>query len=267
MRLILSLILFAVPVGSSATPPVPFSGPMTVAGEPGDTDCFGYVIWEQLPDGVAAISSQYDVCYPFTSEVADDFTGEIGVGTDGYGISWWGSYWNGSATSPPDGFTIRFYADDSGMPGDLVHEETVTDYHEVDGSPNGYCAFIEASLGLARYHVAIQADLCFPPQWGVATGVGNGDEAHFRGELFGFPDWTPVSEAGQDGPYELALQVRKFQGHWDLLGCCYPDGTCRDELVGSVCEGRGGTVVDDCEACGATPTRRTTFGQIKSWYR
>jgi hypothetical protein len=55
-----------------------------------------------------------------------------------------------------------------------------------------------------KYHVSIQAVICFPPQWGIATGTGNGVQGSFKSALFGFPSWVPNSTIF-GVPYELAL--------------------------------------------------------------
>jgi hypothetical protein len=49
-------------------------------------------VWVQAPYcGSTAMSSQYDYCYPFYSECADDFrlAGDRSI----VQIEWWGRYW------------------------------------------------------------------------------------------------------------------------------------------------------------------------------
>jgi hypothetical protein len=55
------------------------------------------------------------------------------------------------------------------------------------------------------YEFSIVASLCYPPQWGWATGDGNGQEGCWRSERFGVPSWTPFSETTIDDPYDLAF--------------------------------------------------------------
>lgn len=45
--------------------------------------------------------------------------------------------------------------------------------------------------------------------------------------------------------------------------CCLPSGDCLEVLEGQ-CAGLDGTVVEDCEACGSTPTETSTWGRIKN---
>lgn len=198
------LVLATAAVAEDAVPRPTIQGLRPVATPvPLDAfDCDGTIRWEQLPNGASVLSSQEDACYPFTSEVADDF---VGNGADVFGVGWWGSYWNGTPL-PPDGFTIRVYADDTGVPGDLIHEDATTEYNETVWDPNGYCSQFDAFRAFddVRYHLVVQATLCFPPQWGWATGDGNGEEGHFRGELFGYFDWVPLSVPFLV-PYDMAV--------------------------------------------------------------
>src|SRR4051794_15024194 len=48
-------------------------------------------------------------------QVADDFHLLPGASTV-TGVHWWGAYFNGNTPTQPDDFTIRFFADASGVP-------------------------------------------------------------------------------------------------------------------------------------------------------
>jgi hypothetical protein len=202
------------------------------------------------------------VCYPFAAEVADDF---VGTGDLVYGVGWWGTYWSGAPFSP-DGFNIRVYADDGGVPGDLLREQYVTEYEEEAGDPFGFCANVHAFTPVdgVRYHLSVQAVLCDPPQYGWATGEGNGLEGHFRSEVFGYPEWVPASEVFRE-PHELAFHLLGT-GEPPFVRCCLPDGTC-EFIPETTCASEGGTEVDDCSVCGATPVGRMSFGRIKGLFR
>jgi len=168
------------------------SGPYTVEIDGLDAfDCEGTTKWEQLPNGASGLSSQEDVCYPFESNVADNFVGD---GGDVVGIGWWGVYWNGTPLAP-DAFNIEIYSDNGGFPGDLLASTSTTEYNETVGDPNGYCSQIDSFTKAdgVTYHVSVQASFCFPPQWGWGTGDGDGAEISFLSAFFGYPDWIPGS--------------------------------------------------------------------------
>jgi len=151
-------------------------------------DCEGETKWEQLPNGGGAMASQDDVVYPFTADLADDFMGD---GDDMVGVGWWGSYWNGTVAAP-DAFNINIYADNGGMPGDLIYSDQTAEYNETVGAPNGYCSQIETfnKAEGVTYWLSVQAVLVFPPQWGWVGGDGNGVGVYQRFPLLGFDDWT-----------------------------------------------------------------------------
>ena len=246
------------------------SGPLPdyVAAEP-ENCTKDPVAWEQLPDGVLAVSTQDDICYPFVSEVADDFIQPAdGVGA----VQWWGAFWNGSPI-PPDSFEISIYADDDGAPGARVHHVPTASFVETAGSDPRYPAYCGAAnvfLGPAgcRYHVSVVASFCLPGQFGIVTGSGNGSGLHVRSALHGFEEWTPA-EAALGAPHELAFRILEAccppPGH--TAGgrfCCLPDGTC-EPFDG--CAPCAGYVIDDCESCANTPTRRDSWGAINHLYR
>ncbi len=158
----------------------------------------------QEPDGASLLSSQKDTTVPFETESADDFMGD---GQLLLAIGWWGGYWGGSPV-PPDAFRIRIYAkatDD--CPGELLYDETIGDYHEtLLGTSGEYCVnlgdpFLKADG--VNYSLSIQAILNFPPQWGWATGTGNGKQGCFRSDYFSYSDWVPWGDVLE--PYEHAF--------------------------------------------------------------
>jgi hypothetical protein len=184
--------IFAVAVTGNALAIGTQSGPYTVAGDQQDAyDCGTEWKWEQMPDGQSGLAAQDDQCYPFLAECADDFMGD---GSNVTGVGWWGVFWNGSPVAP-DGFQITIYlSDPDGCPGEAICSEFVTDYNQTAGDPYGYCATLAEACPKAdgvSYHVSTTAVFCFPPQWGSATGTGNGQQMCFRSAFFGFPDWVP----------------------------------------------------------------------------
>jgi len=232
------------------------SGPLLTDSDLEAFDCDGDVIFEQLPNGTSVAASQDDICYPFAAETADDFVAD---GSTVTAVGWWGRFWNGSP-EPVEEFRLSIYADDDGKPGTLLVSTDVATYEETPGKPIRYCATIPPFTGEAgiTYHLSIQAVTCFPPQWGWATGKGNGVPAHFRSELFDVPEWVTADEIFP-GPYEMAVVLHAEPAEL----CCHPDGTCEKVPIGT-CDGG---VVADCMACSATPVNRTSFGGIKALYR
>jgi hypothetical protein len=227
--------------------------------------CEGNLVWEQLPDGVTAIQSQEDICYPFTTEVVDDFVGWSGYGTKDWiiGVTWWGAFLDG----PPveiESVNVRIYAGSFGYPYDLLYA-TKSEVHEIAGDPTGYCADIEpfSDAEDIRFFISIQMSFCGPTRWGWASGVGNGHEGFYRDDAS--PQWTPLSAVSGGQAREVAFQLRADLYSPDYVTCCFADGSCR-EVLETVCNQAGG-VVNDCVACEPTPVRRTTFGRIKDLYQ
>jgi hypothetical protein len=165
--------------------------------DPGAYNCVGSPGWEQLPNGTNSYSSQVDACYPFTSSAVDDF---LGNGTGVIGVGWWGLYWNGGI-GVPDAFDISIYVDAGGAPagnpdaGGALFYEQHADYHETyeTATSASYCTtFVDPFTdenGLT-YWIGIQAVFCFPPQWGWATGAGDGVDVCFGFPFLGIPYWT-----------------------------------------------------------------------------
>lgn len=163
--------------------------------------------WEQLPNGLTLAAAQDDVCYPFLAEGADHFVGTGAVLTS---VGWWGQYFGGTPVTP-DGFRISIYTrSDDGCPETLIHSELTTDFNEeLTSDLNTYCTTLETGFthtSGTTYLLSITSVLCFPPQWGWATGDGDGTQACFRSELFGFDQWTPIMEV-VGSPYEFAFYV------------------------------------------------------------
>ena len=173
------------------------SGPYIVDTQGSDAfDCVGEIKLEQPPNGASLTSSQSDVCYPFESMMADDFMGDGGVMTGG---GWWGGFWGGSPVTV-ESFNIRIYADAGGMPADPyappLFEENTTEYNETVGDPYGYCANFAGSFEKVQgvtYWLVVQSVFCFPPQWGWATGDGNGALAWQHFPLLGYDPWIQTA--------------------------------------------------------------------------
>jgi hypothetical protein len=173
------------------------------------------VIWEQLPvvlEGSGwAMSSQEDVCYPFESWIADNF---IGTGDEVTAVRWWGAFWNGNPDLPtevivefwtpgPDGqcpaFSTRVHASRtssfSQMPVELPGGNPGFEYQAMLPDP-----FVP--LPGEAYFVSIQLALCYPPQWGITMGGGDGHQCCLGGQWNG--SWAPA-ETVFGYPHESAF--------------------------------------------------------------
>lgn len=154
-------------------------------------DCDGRVGWEQWPNDASAFSAQVDIAYPFESAVADNFSGN---GRSLVGAGWWGVYWNGS-TAQPDHFTVRIHADDGGRPGDVLFSEVCVECEETyaEATTADYCVNFSAPFPTetgAVYWLEIGTALTYPPQWGWATGDGDGNDVWFAFPALGIAFWT-----------------------------------------------------------------------------
>jgi hypothetical protein len=207
-----AVALLVVLAGAAHALDIEVAGPGAVGPR---VTCPGEVQFEQLPNGVSAIASQEDVCYPFLFEAADDFTG---TGEPITAVTWWGIYWGGGGNmGPMDAFHIKIYTMSSGgCPEDLIFSQTSLDFTEdLEGPSASYCAQLwapfQSDLG-ATYEFSIVGSLCYPPQWGWMTGDGNDREGCFRApEFFDVPDWTPFSETFLGRPYDLAFVLHGNQ--------------------------------------------------------
>jgi len=254
--LLATLVLAA--AGATTTPDL-HSGPYPVDTALDAFDCDGTTTFEQLPNGGGGLAAQHDTCYPFFAEMSDNVTT---TGGDIVGMGWWGVYWGGVPITP-DAFQVRVFVDDEGVPGEFVAQRRVTEFNETLGDPNGYCANfdgIDTAVTGCDLHIAVVAEFCFPPQWGVATGTGDGAQGHFRSEFFGLPDWVPAIEVFGT-PYEVALVVYEEDSVLPTY-CCLADGSCVERSGCEECP----LEVLDCVECEGTPTRTSTWGTIKALY-
>ncbi len=165
-------------------------------------------------------SSQNDTCYPFVSQVADDFIFDQDMRvTD---VHWWGGFWN----VPPDSvdpcyFYIYFYADDGtgnaptggGMPDPAPTALATYHFSGISGLPLDPNGFYEYDVDLnppfiasanTKYWIAIQEDTCYPPQWGWAnTGSIQLHSAVQGFPVLGVPFWTDIVDPAVDMAYYL----------------------------------------------------------------
>jgi hypothetical protein len=170
------------------------------------------IIWDNggtVPAG-NLYSSQRDDCYPFISQVADDFWfEEETVVTD---FHWYGGFWGGTAFDPVD-FEIYIYADDGtgnaptggGMPDPSSTALWTGFFPGVTGlplDPNGFYSYevvfdppFTAMAG-EKYWIAAVSYFCFPPQWGWAnTDIITGSPSVQGFPFLGTAFWTPIDPA------------------------------------------------------------------------
>jgi hypothetical protein len=179
----------------------------------------GPIIWDNGDTTAAssAYSSQNDTCYPFVSQVADDFHFE--EDQEVWDVHWYGTFW-GDGEVDPCPFWIFFYKDDgtggqptgAGMPDPASTAIAAYFFPAVTGYPldaNGFHAYKvdlpDPFLAYAceKYWIAIQAVFCFPPQWGWAnTGSIQLASAVQGFPLLNMPFWTPI-----DPELDMAFQL------------------------------------------------------------
>ena len=151
------------------------------------------IVYQQPFDGTGNFfSSQNDTnTYGNFSTTYDNFT--LAATTYIYKVDWTGAYFFPATQAPIAGFTIDFWADNSGSPGTLLSTQYIT------GTANetslgtfgpGFYPFFTYSAAVTpfaaaagtQYWLSIVPDLGFPPEWGWATGTG-GDGAAYQ--IFG----------------------------------------------------------------------------------
>jgi hypothetical protein len=166
------------------------------------------IIWDNGGTfaGANCMSSQRDDCYPFISQVADDFWfEEETIVTD---FHWYGCFWGGNPIDPMD-FEIYIYADDGtgnaptggGMPDPSPTALWAGFFPGVTGmplDPNGFYSYevildppFTAMAG-EKYWIAAVSWFCFPPQWGwTVTDQLTGSPSVQGFPLLGMPFWAP----------------------------------------------------------------------------
>jgi len=178
------------------------------------------LIWDNYPEGTGGsyISSQLSWGY-FDSQCADDF--KFATETQIAAVQWNGGYWPDDPSFPAD-WNILIYADFDGMPPGgpydptdwaeihyILYWDVVETCPEWDGS---YTCTVDlwppftAEPG-QRYWIAIQADIFYPPQWGISDSkTQQGYEAHTGFPLMDTYYWTPTSDTF-GWPMDMAFRL------------------------------------------------------------
>jgi uncharacterized repeat protein (TIGR01451 family) len=169
----------------------------------------GPIIWDNGGTTASSnlYSSQNDTCYPFVSQVADDFHFE--EVTPIHDVHWFGGFWGGDPFDPCD-FWIFFYKDDgtgsqptgAGMNDPAPTAVAAYFFPGVTGmplDPNGFYSYKVIldppfiAEPCEKYWIAIQAAFCFPPQWGWANTGGIQLAPAVQGfPVLGTEFWTPL---------------------------------------------------------------------------
>jgi hypothetical protein len=203
------------------------------------------IVWDNggtMPGG-NSVSSQNDTCYPFVSQVADDFHFE--EPTTVADVHWWGGFWGSGNPIDPLPFWIFFYNDDGtgtaptggGLPDPGPTAIAAYFFPGVTGlplDPNGYYeyhVYLDPPMVFEpchKYWIAIQSVFCFPPQWGWADTAGMQLSSAVQGfPLLGMPFWTVL---GYDMAFYLTGEGPPPIPDLD----CYPDIVWEDVPPNSV---------------------------------
>ena len=89
-----------------------------------------------------------------------------------------GGYFNGGPPPFVQDFTLTFYNDNAGIPGNPIATGVFTSFNEtlIGGQIYSYDLYFGSfNMGPGTYWASVVPDLAFPPQWGWATSAaGNG---------------------------------------------------------------------------------------------
>lgn len=156
------------------------------------------LVYAQDPDFNGAIASQNDTTGGFGNFATayDNFT--LGATTSIDEVAWIGSYFSPPVQGVITGFTLTFYDDAAGQPGNILWQgfgsgtlgETFL-FNDNVGDP----AFIYdgtlppfVATGGTQYWMSLVPDLGFPPQWGWETATG-GDGVSYQDFFGGRTQW------------------------------------------------------------------------------
>ena len=213
----------------------------------------------------ATPASQIDAVFPFDAAAADDFVLPVSPRCRWAinGVRWTGLRWGGSDPGSISGFRIVFWPDEDGIPaggGSLTPDLglALAVYHvpgnagESAVAPDTYQydATLPTPLELlpgVRYWIHIQAEINFPPQWGVHITQGRQGMppvAYF--DLLELWAWTPVPDDG-----DLAFQLLGTPVDIDCNdgNACTADACVNGACVSSpmTCDDGNACTADSCD--------------------
>ncbi len=161
------------------------------------------------------VQCMQDSVNSFTTKLCDNFSLNIDAVIDS--IVWWGGYWSYPSNELVD-FTIEMFEDSTGQLHPFeepFYSQRVTFIEEDLGGYYKYSALIPACTVSAyqNYYITFMATIVFPPHWGNncsypghTPGWGDGNEAYFKSDLFGYDVWTPISQVNGE-PFETSFQL------------------------------------------------------------
>lgn len=169
--------------------------------------------WAQLPCGVAnqiycqpwdggsnLFASQNDTNgFGNFATVYDNFT--FTQTWDVESFHWVGGYFNPPNQGPITAWTLTFYNDNAGQPGNPIAAGTFTGNggETFIGNVNGFPMYVywlyfnSFDMAPGTYWASVVPDLGFPPQWGWASGTG-GDGLAYQ-DFFGTRTALPFDMA------------------------------------------------------------------------
>ena len=156
-------------------------------------------LYSQPWDGTGSVNaSQNDTTLGGFGNFAtafDDFT--LASAANINGVEFVGQYFNPATQSPITAFTLTFYNDNAGIPGNAIATgffagnagET-----SLGGTNYDYSlAFLNFFVNAGTYWMSVVPDLAFPPQWGLDTSSVGTDNAYQT--FFGSSQSTGVNLA------------------------------------------------------------------------
>ncbi|MFO8062556.1 MAG: T9SS type A sorting domain-containing protein [bacterium] len=185
-----------------------------------------YLIYQQLVDTTTASghASQLDTVHPFIMEFVDDIeVNEFGWFIDSI-TTWWNN-WNGFSSWDSVGLFYVCIYEDSGlvaMPKDSALFKYPVDSSSFSAPDSSHVdLYFNPPIYLdsnKTYWIGILPVNIFSTngQTGLlaADGIGNNQEAYFRGDILGYPDWTTATTV-HGGPREIGMII--YGGNTDTV--------------------------------------------------
>lgn len=214
----------------SLTTSSPFTGANGQAPVLNGGQSRGVLLFDQAATGYYSLyADQIDPGYPFEFEFADNFTVPFMAFVDS--IVMWGGYWNGTPVPPTD-FLFKIFEDSVGYTRPKVNPIFTQNLAYLETNLGTYYQYecpINPPILLQpgqTYWVVCEANLTFPPQFGIdgswpgnSPEWGDGQEAYFRAPLFGYNDWvnaTTVWGSPVEGAFQIWGEVADDTVRWDF---------------------------------------------------
>jgi hypothetical protein len=170
-----------------------------IASTPATT---GDVVWDNGMTYSMLGAAQMEPSYGELGTMADDF--QFDTNQDVNDVHWVGGYWNTNYQQGAFDWNITFHEDGGNIPGAIYAGPFIFAWDAIAQTfleDTGTAIYYELSVDLPEtvsfaadtlYWIAVRGEGVFPPQSGA--GLNNDtillNEAHWRSEFFGYPDWT-----------------------------------------------------------------------------